>query len=860
MQSYNDLNNFGSTPVNYASNTDYVIVFGANGGNVSIERFENTYFALTQQISLTTFSTVSRDLLITITNNDPNRARAPVYTGSNPNIQVYESNLANYVITGIRTVADYNDVFANTVLGIGSGLDPIVFTVLIDDQRGTTRTYNITVQPLLNLVLTYNNPLPFAEDTLAPLGAFAGGANLQITDVLFTTPTNYTIAIQPTLGQIYNSTTSALANSFSMTNSKANINSAIQSLSFAPAADSVTNTTIGVTVTRVVDGLIVPAVIDAAFNGIGHSDYELPLSYSLPEDSQLSMGNIRISDIRPDNINANIQYRVELNTVDSANINFVYGNVQMNSVVLTGTKPTINNILGNVNLQPRLRAYNNFTGNGVITYSQVNTTDSSVQANQVPVQVFVSLDPGYLLQTGYVLPVTNSASSGNTRLVWSITEDTGTDPFYRIDFRRLTGPTGNFVVNGVDTGTQPGNISGNRSVINAQTINFVTTVANTANATLQWAATRYDNPFGTGPGNPLPASGNITLTLETAITNLKPFYPYTSNVNTAIFSGSNKPNLSTAMVGNIELIIDSGSGSFATNRANFGNSLSLVGSRNQIDSLLSTIQFYPNFRQAGNVTANLKIRSAANVTFVDRTLTLAGTRANVPPSLYNISPLNIPAGVYQSDINRTLYCNIGNIVLSAGGGGGGTGGGGAGTLSEFSNTNFEISKTYAVVIGAGGAAANASTTGGQPGGFTFMTDFGGSGGGGFGGVRLANVDLCVGGNAGDAFGFGFGGAGGTGNVNDGGTIRRVRGGGGGGSFNGIAGNGQAANVGGRGGAGTVIQGLTFGAGGNSGWEGAGRPPYTSRAGEGGDGSYTGTANTTQDGQSGAVLVWFVPKV
>ena len=838
MQSYNDLNNYSNTPVTYGSSADYVIVFGANAGNLSVSQLENSYFLMYKQVPLETFSIVSRDLLVSISTTQPDKTRTPVYIGANPNIQIFEANAANWSITGIRSVADYDDVFANTYLGIkGSITGTVGMTFLLDDQRGTTRTYTATITATANPMFTFTSPIAFAEDTLT---AFT---NLAITDTGFAFATNYSMTLtstDPVKGKIWLGNNN-LVTSHTITGTKAAVNSAVASLRFAPGADYTGSAIIDVTVTRTYDDTETEQAIDANWNGTSHSDYSIPVSYSIAEDSQIGLSGLSITDLRPDNISSNTQYTIDLNSADNANISFTYGNVTSSSVTISGTKSSINTILADANARPKLNAFNNFQGQGTITYNQVNTTDSVVQAAQVPITIFVSDDPGYSLTTGYVLPIFDAGLTGNTRLIWSITEETLVNTTYNINFSQLTGNAGTFFVNNSNTASSSGSITGNRATINNNTINFVTTVANTANATLQWSATATTANVTT------PMSGNVTLTLQPAITNLKSFYNYTSNTSTAIFATTNTPVLNSALAGQITLSISTGNGYVGTNDADGATTWTVSGTTAQINSILPNVRFWPTFREAGNVTANLTV-TGSGTTWVSRTLALTGTAAPVPSSLTS-APVYVTSSVYTPDLSRWLYCDASTIIVIGGGGGGGVGGGGSGAVATTSAVLSRI--PYAVSVGSGGrGAGSAAGAQGRSGGSS--SAFGATAAGGSGGFNGVS-------------GSGFwastaGGSSGSGQAGGGGGFSNTRqGGGGGGGGAGSAGSSGGGS--GNGGGGVLINGYWWGKGG-PGWKGLYAPAQTptGQGGGGGQGFWSGTGfGSGSSGGSGSVAIFWTAK-
>jgi hypothetical protein len=840
MQSFNDLNNYSATPVNYGSSADYVISFGTNQGNLSTTEFESGYFLIYKQVPLNTFSDVSRDLLVTISTTTLNKILQPFYNGSNSNIRIWENTPQSWTITGIRSVSDYNDVFANTYVGIASNISGTAdVTFLLDDQVATTQTYTATITIVPNTLFTYSTPISFAEDTLVSFG------NLLITDNSIQ-PTNYTISLTPAnsaLGKI-KVVGGALSNTYSFTGTKAAVNSAIGNVRFAPGADSLTNTHVDAVVTRTFDNRILAQVIQANWNGNSHSNYTIPASYSTAEETPVGLSGISITDLRPDNIDANTQYSITINSADSTKLQLEYANTYSNFVTLTGTKSNLNALLANANSRPNVISVNDFVGTSNITYTQINTTDNVNQATARPIPVTVSDSPEYSLTTNYITIMTDSGSSA--RFQYQILDQDILANTYSMTFTRNSGSAGNFIVNGSDLGSGPITYTANRATVNASNITFATTVANTGNVGMAWSLSK------TSTGNVITTiASNVAMTLSPAVGNLSSTYAYTSNRSNFIFpAGNTRPIVNTALTGNVTLSLNNSGGYIALTDSDRACNWSYTNQVTSVNSTIPSIKFYPFLGQSGNVTATLQLVSGG-ITWAQRTITLVGTPGNVDPAILSNVTLTT-SGNYTPQLDQALYCKA-DLVLIGGGGGGAVagGGGGGGGVTVVSNQIFPEG-AQSVIIGNGGNSRSEFVDtfqgltyrwgNGLPGGNTQI--FSSSAGGGQGGFHWANFVGASrnpkGGNSGAP--TSFSGGNGTGYVTA--TNRYFYGGGGAGANqNGVAGG----NITGPGAGGSGLLVVDFG---------------TYAAGGGGFGVGNGAASkgtsTASYGNGGNACGFFLP--
>lgn len=190
------------------------------------------------------------------------------------------------------------------------------------------------------------------------------------------------------------------------------------------------------------------------------------------------------------------------------------------------------------------------------------------------------------------------------------------------------------------------------------------------------------------------------------------------------------------------------------------------------------------------------------------------------------------------------------LVIGGGGGGGNglAGGGGAGAYRTGTHAVNDVTSTYTVTIGAGGAGSTTANTSGSNGGSSVFDTITSTGGGYGGGENLAG-GVTSGGSAGGSGNTATQTAGGTYGNDGGGDASGTNGGGGGGS--GANGNDGSGLNGGDGGTGTYssISGSSVCRAGGGG--GAGYSTGTNGSGQCGGGSGTATAGTSATANTGS---------
>lgn len=375
MQSFSDLNNYSNTSVNYNTESSYVTSFGPSDGNVAITKYEGEKFLLNKQISLLTATNITRDILINITSSDLDAIDYVQYQGADSTISVAFDGIDTWTVLGIRTVAQYNDVFANLYVGITSSyINTFVLTVEINNQMNDpTQSFTITVTTILSTMFSVPASFSFNEDTLTSVG------NISITET-FAHPTNYTISIVPedtSKAKIAFAPGNVEVNSWTTTDTKANINLQLANLVFAPGADFSSNTYFDTNVIRSYDSRNSTKRTDALI-AVTYPDYTAPTGYSWYSNATTQIGTSSLGNLAITDTAANKNYSSTISISPTGMGNLYNSNVSVgNTITFTGNISVVNANIANVTFRGNVSA--NLSGN--VHYVQVQTTNSLNQAN-----------------------------------------------------------------------------------------------------------------------------------------------------------------------------------------------------------------------------------------------------------------------------------------------------------------------------------------------------------------------------------------------------------------------------------------------------------------------------------------------
>lgn len=273
MQSFQDLNTYGNTPVTYGTTADYTIAFGNIQGNLSANVYEDSYTTVYKRATLDTFSDAPNDLILTLVTSNVDVFGNVLYTGSG-NIQVWTTSANTVSITGIRTIADYDDAFANVRFEtVGNVPNNYLLTHTVSDQQGNTESWTANLTVDINPGVTVPGALTFNEDELSNIAGFS------INDPSTTGTETYTLEISTASANIgliqYPNSTSRLTTQ-TLTDTKNNINSSLTGNQwvYVPAADRIANANVTYELTRVSDSRLWTGNISFVI-GNTHSDYQI---------------------------------------------------------------------------------------------------------------------------------------------------------------------------------------------------------------------------------------------------------------------------------------------------------------------------------------------------------------------------------------------------------------------------------------------------------------------------------------------------------------------------------------------------------------------------------------------------------
>jgi len=375
MKSFSDLNSYSNTPVTYASESDYLLTWTTSEGDVTTSQFEGSSFLVAKQIDLLVATDITRDILVTIVPSSMAPVAFVQYTGADANISVVTDGISSWTVMGIRTVAQYSNVFANLYVGITPGqLEPFSFSTRLDDQMGDPiQTWLTTVTVLDSEVFVAPTSIEFNEDESTRV------ANVQITEN-FLYATNYTITItpeNPATAQIAFAPGNVAANSWTTTSTKASINSQLANLVFVPRPDFAGNTYFDTSVTRVYNSETT-GKRTLANCAVTHPDYSAPSGYGWSENATTTIGSdgstsLAITDLA---IGKNYTSNVVMSPNTVGNL-YVSGIISGNSVSFSGNKTQVNANLATVTFIGNVS--NKINGN--IQYVQTQTTDNILQGN-----------------------------------------------------------------------------------------------------------------------------------------------------------------------------------------------------------------------------------------------------------------------------------------------------------------------------------------------------------------------------------------------------------------------------------------------------------------------------------------------
>jgi len=710
MSTIIDLNT--ATTVNFNDESLYAIVFGTNAGNTTANVDSYGSANISKQTPLNSITDAVRDLLIDVQfSNVGNVSMA--YVGTWANVGLLQVSPAAWRVNGIRSVAQYNEAFANvryTDLNGAQVTSPeYSYITTVNDQSGNTRTWNTSVNVLVQPTISITGNLVYNEDTITPL-------------------TQVSIAVDPGSSTVFRMFANTIPTYGSMTDgvvtgnsvyidgnvSSLNSQIAAGDIKFWPASDFVSNVGNAININLATANTSVGTANVNIQIGSQDTEYTLTTNYNYTEDAGVRMVYaVTDADTRA------LGYTITFNQATGNTGQFAVNNVLQgigNAAVITGTKANVN--VANVTFL----TYPDTIGNVGLTYSQVkslNTGNVTQAANIAISAVCTNSHSQYTFATSGTYPEDNFLVIGDVGNLISDIDPRATS--YSISLSQSTGNVGKWYVNDAlySNSNVTLNLSNTKANINSANIKFLPAVDSTANLTFVYNQVKVNNAFGniTQAAN---VTGVYTCITNNEINNMID-RSYTSNTVNSIFSAST-PSLDDGIdQGQIYTItLNSSLGNFGNSVANAltGNTYSFTGNTNQVNSQFSSMVFVPNYGPASTGTFTYT-QARDGVSQVNRTLNLSGTNGAAPSATYTFTS----SGTWTPSENEYLFGNAEVLVVAGGGGGavsitdtlsqpnGGSGGAGGGVNKRnYSRTGTYSLTSSAVGISVGGGGFRGSNS------------------------------------------------------------------------------------------------------------------------------------------------------
>lgn len=528
MNSIIDLNTPGN--VNFNSQSSYAISFGTNSGTANITVDETASHNIPKQTPLNSITSPVRDVLIDVTFSGYSANAFPVtginYQGPWSNISVAKLSTSRWRVSGIRSVAQYNEAFANVVVGPATYYNNTSYSynTEVSDQFGNTRSWTTNVSLVDDPTVTVTGNVVFNEDTVANI------RNIVINTVNSTQSYDLTFTTAANVGVVGNAT--VYSNAFTVTGNTNTINAAFtgNTVRFWPAHDRDTSGVTGYALRRTGNATVVTTGNVSLQIGNTHSEFTMGSSIVMQEDTVANISGFQITDTATQPPSGTpYTYTVTLALGNTAgNLYNTVSNTYANSFSFSNSKANINTILAANTVQyvpdPDQQ------GNVTIRYTQTSNEDSLVQANVLlPVQI---IDHGDYSVVGNYVVIKNTT----TPIQFQITDQDTTVGNYTVHIAEITSSNyGEFFLNGNSQGFGPTSITltGSKATINAANVAWKAYPDQLASASsLRYFQYKQDNlsgnvqqanavpiTFTDGPDYPLynlPTTGTWTMNYPVA--------------------------------------------------------------------------------------------------------------------------------------------------------------------------------------------------------------------------------------------------------------------------------------------------------------------------------------------------------
>lgn len=400
---------------------------------------------------------------------------------------------------------------------------------------------------------------------------------------------------------------------------------------------------------------------------------------------------------------------------------------------IVGTTPQVNEYVNNLRLES-----NFLTLDFIVTYVVTNNidsiTDSKIQtfrnsnilylSNPTQTTQFYQEDGDYFDVNG-TPTITDLAYTGDRDYILEIVSS---DPDAIVDMTAepndplIEGGTSNF-----DPITKILTIQGSKIEVNNRLLTFKFKVIGDYEENFVFSYSVLTPQFYTATK----LQNIVCNSNDTEVSNLSITREYIGNQENLIFS-ANTPQVidfDTTPSNTYGFTLNCSFGEWSLNGTTISNPVSFSGTREQVNSVLSEVRFYPNLNFSSNGTFTYThIKNGVSV--FTNNIALNGTAGTYIEKEINF----LVSQTWTPSLADVKYAKVIELLVVGGGGGGSTdGGGGGGGQVKYSSTEFNLeNQTYTITIGVGGATANIAFNGGNSEAFG-ITAFGGRGGDGVNG-------------------------------------------------------------------------------------------------------------------------------
>jgi len=449
------------TNVNYNNEASYAISFGTNLGNTtqSLDGFGTAN--IKKQTSLTSVTDAVRDLLIDVQFSNVGKVTM-AYVGTWANIGLLQIAPSIWRVNGIRSVAQYNEAFANVKYSdlTGGSTANIDYTYLttVNDQSGNTRTWSTGVDIIEVPYLTVTGNVIYNEDTLT---------NVTVANVVIDPASVLTFRLYANTIPTYGSMTDGVVtgNSIYIDGTGTSLNSQITAggLKFLPASDYTSNVANAINFSIGNTTTIFSTANANIQIGNTHAEYNFPTTGTYVEDTRYSFGNT-ISDLDT----RAISFTVNL-LQTSGNIGQWYRNSSLvgnanTTLSITGSKNSINNT---IQWMPPI----DYTGNVTFRYDQLKTlsTGNVTQASNVVATFTATTNPEISNMTARTITANAVANIFATTTPY-INDGPDYGQSYTITLSSPIGKFGNSAANAIASSTYT--YTGNTTQVNNEFTNM----------------------------------------------------------------------------------------------------------------------------------------------------------------------------------------------------------------------------------------------------------------------------------------------------------------------------------------------------------------------------------------------------